>query len=252
MTTNKKLPLFLHNDKTNEIFKLVVASIPKGTKAYLVGGAIRNALYYHYFKKELPQRDFDILLIGDKDQFVKNLRSTGFIYGKIKRKREVTLKMKRIPKPQHIHNDYLYLDIHISEEKSALKNLMASSNFTINGSTISLKDIFKENWFEKVISLPGALSDLKNKVLKINQLSHPANIFACLRFMSLGFKQPTQAEVKLLLNSLGDLKESRYQRNIRKIFGYVGGEERAKKLAKKLGIKQDIFDFKIIKTLKAN
>ena len=35
MINNKKLPLFLHDKKTNEIFKIVVASIPKGTKAYL-------------------------------------------------------------------------------------------------------------------------------------------------------------------------------------------------------------------------
>jgi len=161
MKTNKKLPLFLHNDKTNEIFKIVVDCIPKNTKIYLVGGAIRNAIYYKYFKKELPQRDYDLLLIGDRDGFVKNLRQAGFAYGKIKRKYEVVVKMKRIPKPLHIHNDYLYLDIHSSAEKTALQNLAKNSNFTINGSTISLKNIFKDDWFEKLISLPGSLADLK-------------------------------------------------------------------------------------------
>ncbi len=250
MTINKKLPLFLHDEKTSEIFKIVIASIPKGTKAYLVGGAIRNAIYYKYFKKELPRRDFDIMLIGDKDSFVKNLRGNGFVYGKIKRKHEVVVKMKRIPKPIHIHNDYLYLDIHISEEKSALKNLSQNSNFTINGSTISLKDIFKEDWFDKLISLPGALADLKNKQLRLNQLSHPANLFACMRFMSLGFKPPKQAEIDLLLKSLGGLEKPRYEKNIKKLFGYVGGEANARGLLKKLKIKQDIFDLKVIKTLK--
>lgn len=250
MIVNKKLPLFLHDKKTNEIFKLVVAAIPKDTKTYLVGGAIRNAIYYRYFKKELPRRDFDIMLVGDKDGFVKNLRQAGFVYGKTKRKHEVVVKMKRIPKPKHIHNDYLYLDIHISEEKSPLKNLKENSNFTINGSTISLKDIFRDNWFDKLISLPGALSDLKNKRLKLNQLSHPANLFAAMRFMSLGFKQPKQSEVDLLLQSLGGLEEWRYEKNIKKLFGYVGGEGNAIKLQKKLKIKEDIFDLKVIKTLK--
>jgi len=250
MITNKKLPLFLLDEKTNEIFKIVVASVPKGTRAYLVGGAIRNAIYYKYFKEELPRRDFDIMLIGDKDGFVKNLRRNGFVYGKIKRKHEVVVKMKRIPKPVHIHNDYLYLDIHISDEKSALKNLAQNSNFTINGSTISLADIFREDWFDKLLSLPGALIDLKNKQLRLNQLSHPANLFACMRFMSLGFKQPKPAEISLLLKSLGGLKKPRYEKNIKKLFGYVGGEDNARKLLKKLKIKQDLFDLKVIKTLK--
>lgn len=84
MPINKKLPLFLHDQKTNEIFRIVVASISKGTKAYLVGGAIRNAIYYRYFKQELPRRDFDILLIGDHGSFIKNLRKAGFVYGKIR------------------------------------------------------------------------------------------------------------------------------------------------------------------------
>ena len=158
--------------------------------------------------------------------------------------------MKRVPKPIHIHNDYLYLDIHISEEKSALRNLAQNSNFTINGSAISLKDIFREDWFDRLISLPGALADLKNKRLKLNQSSHPADLFACLRFMSLGFRQPEQAEINLLLKSLGGLKKPRYERNIKKLFGYVGGEENARKLLKKLKIKQDIFNLKVIKTLK--
>lgn len=250
MLIDKKLPLFLHDEKTNEIFRIVVASIPKGTKAYLVGGAIRNAIYYKYFKHELPRRDFDILLIGDHAGFVKNLRKAGFAYGKINRKHEVVVKMKRIPKPIHIHNDYLYLDIQISEEKSALKNLAKNSNFTINGSTISLKDIFREDWFDKLISLPGALADLKNKRLRLNQLSHPANLFACMRFMSLGFSQPKQVEIDLLLKSLSGIKESRYAKNVNKLFGYVGGEENAIKLLKKLKIKQDIFDLKVVKNLK--
>lgn len=241
MSINKKLPLFLQDEKDNEIFKIVVTSIPKGTKAYLVGGAIRNAVYYKYFKKELPQRDFDILLIGDHVSFIKNLRYRGFTFGKIKRKHEVVVKMKRTPKPIHIYNDYLYLDIHISEEKSAIKNLVQNSNFTINASTISLKDIFREDWFDKLISLPGALADLKNKRLKLNQLSHPANLFACMRFMYLGFKQPNQAEIDLLLNSLSSLKEPRYRKNVRKLFAYVGGEGNARKLLKKLKIKQNIF-----------
>ncbi len=248
MKINKKLPLFLHNEKDNEIFQIVVSCIPKNTKIYLVGGAIRNAIYYKYFKKILPQRDFDMLLVGDFYNFIKNLRASGFIYGKIRRKEMVVLKIKRVPKPEDIFRDYLYLDICSSKEKTP-KKIASNSNFTINGSMILLKNIFKENWFEKIISSPGSLQDLKNKKLKVNNISHPANLFACLRFMHLGFKQPTKEDVDLLLKNLGTIEKWRYPRNIKKLFSYVGGEKNARKLAKKLGIKQDIFDFKIVKTL---
>ncbi len=245
MKINKKLPLFLQNEKDNEIFKIVISCIPKNTKVYLVGVAIRNAIYYKYFKKILPQRDFDVLLAGDFRLFIKNLRDKGFTYGKIRRKKSVVLKIKRVPKPEDIFKDYLYLDICLSEEKPP----KCICNFTINGSMISLKDIFKESWFEKLISLPEALNDLKNKRIKVKNIIHPADLFACLRFMHLGFKQPTKEEVNLLLKNLGTIEKWRYPRNIKKLYSYVGGEKNARILARKLGIKQDIFNFEVIKTL---
>jgi len=240
----------MQDSKTFEILKDAKSSIPQNTKVYLVGGAVRNALYFKLFNKKLPQRDYDILFVGDKDKFVKNLRARGFTYGFIRRKHEVTLKKKKIPKPQHQFKDYVFLDIHISDEKSVLKNLKEQSNFTINGFALSLKDIDSENWHKKVISLPNALQDLKNKKLHVNVIVHPANLFACLRFMSQGFKSPSKKEVKELLIKLGSLEKWRYSRNIRKLFDYVGGEDKARKLVKKLGVKANIFDFKIIKKLR--
>jgi hypothetical protein len=250
MKTNNNLPLFLHDEKDNEILKMVQKCIPKETRVYLVGGAVRNAIYYKYFKKALPQRDFDMLLIGDRDKFVENLRELGFTYGRIRRKFQVVLRIKRVSKPIHRFNDYLYLEIHSSEEKSVMKNIAEHANFTINGSVLSLRDIFKDNWMEKLISLPGALSDLKNKRLKLNASSHPANLFACFRFMSLGFKKPPQADINTLLRDFSNLQKSKYDKNIQKLYTYVGGEKKAKSLAKKLNIKENIFDFEEIKKAK--
>ncbi len=247
---NKKLPVFMQDSKTFEILKEAKSAIPKNTKVYLVGGAVRNALYFKLFNKKLPQRDYDILLAGDKDKFVNNLRARGFSYGFIRRKYTVTLKKKKIPKPQHRFNDYVLLDIHISDEKNILKNLKDNSNFTINGFALSLKDINSENWHKKVISLPLAMQDLKNKKLRVNVIVHPANLFACLRFMSQGFKPPSKKEVKELLIALGSLEKWRYPRNIKKLFDYAGGEYKTRKLVKKLGVKENIFDFNIIKTLR--
>ena len=245
----EKLPIFMQDSKSHDILNDARSSIPKNTKIYLVGGAVRNALFFKFFKEKLPPRDYDILLVGDKNKFIENLRAHGFVYGFIRRKHEVTLKKKKILRPQHVFNDYVFLDVHISDEKSILKNLKDNSNFTINGFALSLKEINSKNWHKKVISLPGAMRDLKNKKLRVNVIVHPANLFACLRFMSKGFEPPSQEEVKNLLVALGMLEKWRYKRNIKKLFDYVGGETEARKLVKKLGIRKDIFDFKTIKKL---
>ena len=61
---NTELPIFMNNLATSKIFKEIIASIPKNIKIFLVGGAVRNALFYKIFGKILPQRDYDLLLIG--------------------------------------------------------------------------------------------------------------------------------------------------------------------------------------------
>lgn len=249
---NNQLPIFMHDSKNFEILKDAKFAIPKNAKAYLVGGAPRNALYFKLFNKKLPERDYDILFVGNKDNFVKNLRSRGFVYGEIKRKNEIVLKKKKIPKPNRkSFSDYVYLDIHFSDENSVLKNLKENANFTINGFALSLKDVDSENWHKKIISLPNAMKDLENRKLHINIISHPANLFACLRFMSKGFKKPSKEDIKKLLFSLKKLEKYKFKRNVNKVFDYVGGEKEARKLAKRLGIKKDIFNFKIIEKLHA-
>ena len=92
---------------------------------------------------------------------------------------------------------------------------------------------------------------MKNKQLRINANNHPANLFSCIRFMSQGFKQPSKKEINSLLLKLGDFEKWRYPRNIQKLYDYVGGEKEARKLVKKLGIKQNIFDYKEVRKLKA-
>ncbi len=252
--SDSRLPVFMQDPKTNEILKEAAEAVPKGSKAYLVGGSGRNAVYYFLFRKKLPQRDYDVLFIGDRKQFVKNLRARGFIYGFIRRKHEVVLKKKIVEKPKHHYLDFVVLDIHFpkkeDEKKSVLQNLKENAGFTINGFVIPLKDVASKNWREKVIALPNALRDLKNKQLRVNVISHPANLYACLRFMSQGFLAPTEKEVMELLPALGRLPKYKFERNRKKIFDYVGGEEKARRLARKLGVKQDIFDFETIKKLK--
>lgn len=253
-TPNNNARFFTKEGKTAEILKEVIASIPANTKIYLIGGAARNTIYFNIFKRPLPQRDYDLLLIGDLNKFVDNLRKDHkFVYGKIRRKDEVVLKKKLVPNPKSI-TGYMVLDIHRSHEKNVLKNLEKNSAFTINGFAIPLQNYFSNNIKKYLVELPGAGKDLKNHRLVLNisgYKGHPGNLFACLRFMSIGFTPPNKNSVALLLKQLPNLEKWRFERNVKKVFGYIGGEKRARQLVKRLGVKIDIFNFERLKEFAA-
>ncbi len=51
-------PIFMQDSKTSEILKEVKECIPPKTRVYIVGGAIRNALYFKIFNKPLKPTRF--------------------------------------------------------------------------------------------------------------------------------------------------------------------------------------------------
>src|SRR3989344_1757829 len=243
------LPVFMQDPKTYEILKEVAEAIPKGCQVYLVGGAARNAVYYRLFHKKMPHRDYDILAIGNYKRFIQALRKRKFAYGLIKRKKVLVLKKKVVSKPRKSRfEDYVFLDIKFSKD-SARKNLEEGVNFTINGFAIPLKALTSEKWYKQTLRLPTAVQDLKARQIQINQSFHASDLYSCLRFMSLGFKPPPKKETILMLKNLKRIDKRRFQRNIKKLFRYVGGEKRAKQLSRKLGIKENICDLKAIKNL---
>lgn len=242
----QNLPLFMNEKITRDILGKAIGAIPSKTKVYLVGGSVRNAFYYHFFKKKLPQRDYDLLLIGNKNQFIRNLRKSGFTYGRIRRKYEVVLKKKRVAKPQDWYQDHLFFDIHLSPEKSVLANLKKYATFTMNGFALPLPAVTSPRWRQQVLSLPTAIPDLKKKQLRVNAARlEPTTIFAALRFVSVGFKAPSASDLQHLLSALGKVEKRRFKRAVDKLFRYVGGERRARRLARKMGIQPDIFDFAV-------
>ena len=242
----KELPLFM---QAEPVLKIVTQSVPKNTKAYFIGGAIRNALIYHYFNEKLPPRDFDILLIGDSKEFISNLRAKGFTYDKIKRKNQVVLKIKKFSGAKKI-NDYVWLDIHLSKKGNILDNLRENANFTINSFALPLSSAISDNWIRKVVYLPGALGDLRSRKMRLNKVSHPADLYACIRFVSKGFEKPSKDEVNSLLEGLAKFHKAKFNRNVKKVFVYVGSEKKARRIARDLGIKEDIFSFKTIELLR--
>ena len=244
-----KLPLFMRREGVAPIIAEAIAAIPKGTNVYVTGGAARNAVYYNAFKKKLPQRDYDLLVVGDMQAYVRNLRKKGFIYGKIRRKHTIVVKKRRVPHPVDPLDDYVYLDLYVAPQFSSLQeNIRFGANFTINQFAFPLAASTSPAWRKRIVTLPGAIRDMKAKQLRLSESlkHHPGDLFACLRFMSQGFKPPSKNEVGVLLEAFARFEPWRYPRNVKKVFRYVGGEEKARHLAKKLGITHDIFSYETV------
>ena len=248
----KTEPLFLQNKKVAEVFREVIASIPKSTKVYLVGGALRNAVFYATHKKRLPQRDYDLVYIGKKDEFIQNLRSHGFMYGKIRRKNQTVLKKMLKERPQNIH-EYVVLDISFRDKGKMRDLLKEKVNFTINGFAIPLQRVFSKDWKKSVIALPFAMRDITNRQMRLNadkKRHHGSELYACIRFISTGFKRPTSKEIQQMYRMLPYLPKYKFKRNRQKVFDYVGGEHKAREILKRLRIQEDVFSFTTIEKLR--
>lgn len=248
---DKSLPVFMQEESTNRILKEAISCIPKNTKIYLIGGALRTAIYYKHFNKKMPMRDYDLFLTGSPKEFILNLRKKGFTYGKLKRKDERVVKKKRFSGAKEL-KDFVFLDIHFSNEGDIRSNLEKNANFTINGFALPFRKILSSKWLKNIISINNAEKDLKDKQIRVNSFIHPAQLYACVRFISHGYKPPTKEEIAGLLLLLKKLRKNQLKRNLKKIFDQTGGEYKAKKIVNKLGIKEDIFSFETIKNLRKN
>lgn len=168
--------------------------IPKNSKLFLVGGTLRNLVYYHFFKKKMFQRDYDLILIGNHELFIQNLRKNDFKYGNIRRKDQIVLKKFKIKNNKDFF-DNIVLDISFYKNENINNLLKNKINFTINGFAIEFKHIFKENWFDHLIKLPYSIDDIKSKKIRLNTqktVFFGTDLYACIRFMSQGFKQPSK------------------------------------------------------------
>jgi hypothetical protein len=248
--TNTQLPVFMHEPKTVAFLKEVTDAIPASSEAFLVGGGARNAVYHRMFGNSLPQRDYDIVVTCSLRTYVKRLAEKGFLVKKgIRRKGNIVMHKARVPKPK-TNRDYLVLDLHSTTNMR--KDLREETNFTMNGFAIPLSTITRADWYAKTMKLPMAERDLRAKRLRVNSYKMPTTLFAALRFMSLGFSAPSKAEIKRLLVKLTEIEEWRFERNVKKVFEYVGGERKARALVKRLGITVNIFDFDALREFRKN
>lgn len=245
-------PLNFNSEEANLVMRKVVRSLPDDVEVYLIGGSIRNALYRHLHGKVLTQRDYDQIITKGSDKYFEYLMDLGFVKGNIDRPTQRVMRKPLTDSPDpESYNDWVVFDAHMVDGSTAMNNLLYHVGLTVNGFALSLRDAFTEDWIEKLIMLPGALEAMKAKQLRVNldgYQDQAANFFACLRFMSVGFAPPPAEEVKLLLDELPKVELERFDRNVQKVWRYVGGEENARKLVKQLGIDVDVFDYRKLRS----
>ena len=240
----------MQHEETATMIREVIESLPKGSKAYLVGGAMRNAMLYRLKGEVMPQRDFDITFIGDRRKFLSNLRKRGFIYGKIRRKHQTVVHKRYVGKTQqNMMFPTFVVDISFIESMTEDKMNKQKANFTMNAFSIPMRKLTAKNWHTFVKALPTSRKDIKSKQLRINK-PHPQTLFACVRFMSKGFKAPTKKEVDVLLHLFAKFPKYKFDRNVKKVFTYVGGKRKARALVKELGIREDIFAWETVLLLR--
>lgn len=242
-----ELPVFLENPSTKRILAEVKDLIPEGTKVYLFGGAVRNAIYHDHFGEEMTQRDYDCIIVGDGEKFAENLTNTGFTFGSKNSAQSKILKKNRIPEPIHIYDDWVYLDckIHGSDE-NIVSILEKTSDFTISGVALDINDIFSLDWRDHIFAIPHAIEDIQNKQIRL-VTAYSASIYKIIRLVSRDFKKPSQEEIGVIYKKLSEISEKKFTANVEKTVRYVGSEEKVIEIAKDLGITKNILNFNEIK-----
>jgi hypothetical protein len=238
------LPIFLKSTSTRKILNDINGLVPAETQVYLFGGAVRNAIYFNYFKEEMTQRDFDCIVIGDGEKFADNLINASFIYGNKNSEKSKVLKKGRISNPEHQYDDWLYLDCKIYPSNERVEDILKRiSDFTISGVALNIEDIEVSNWKDKVIAIPNAVSDIQGKKLTVVK-PYAISLHKIIRMVSRGFQKPSKEEMDMCIEKLKEIPEDKFAINTEKTVRYVGSEEKVIEIAKALGITFNILNFK--------
>lgn len=244
---SKLLPIDFKDERGQKIFEEVIKNLPEDVEVYLVAGSLRNAIDRHiHGGSKLEQRDYDQVVTKGSNQYLTYLKSLGFYDGLIQRPTQKVLIKSFVDNedPGDFANNLVF-DINLMDNTTVLDNLKKHVGLTVNGNAISFRDIFSEDWKDKLISLPGALESIEKKQLKLNHEGYKyqaANLFSVIRFVYNGYKPLTKKDLMLLAQELPSVDDDRYKKNVRKVYKYVGGEENARRICNEIGIDFDVFN----------
>lgn len=252
------LPIDFKDNRGREVFESLVQNLPEGIEVYLVAGTVRNAIHrFFHGGDSLEQRDYDQIVTKGSDKYLEYLKSKGFYPGRIQRPTQKVMIKSFVGNedPEDFTNNLVF-DVNLVDNSTVLENLEKHVGLTVNGNAISIRDIFSEQWQDRLVSLPGALEAIQNKQLVLNPDGYKyqaANLFSAIRFVHNGYAPPSKEEIKLLMKELPRVEDDRYEKNIQKVFKYVGGEEAARSIWKEIGVDVDVFDKqKVIEWVQAN
>ena len=253
---NKALLQLKYNTKEAEAeFRKVMSDIPKDVELYIVGGSVRNSLIREFHGQDLIQRDYDQVITKGTKQYEKYLESLGFVEQPYPSHQDIQTVYDKVlvqGVPNWDYDDYIVFDMHTMDGTDIAYNIEKFVAFTINGCAIRAQDVLTKRWEDALIEVsPGAIQDIKDKKLRLNLKGYSemsSNFYAMLRFMSVGFKPPSTEEIQMLLKTLPNLEHARFERNVKKIWDYVGGEDKAREIVRSLGIDIDVFDEEVVKS----
>jgi hypothetical protein len=257
MKFSSPLALNYNSREAERFLREVIRGLPEDVELYLVGGAIRNALIREIHGITPTQRDYDQVVTKGSKIYTEYLASLGYDerpYPSHQDEQVVySFPLNEDAKKGDSYINWLVLDLHTVDGTTIEDNLRNNAAFTINSCALNARDLYDKSLQDALIqALPMALQDIKDKQLRLNYDGYTyaaSNFYAMLRFMSVGFAAPSAEEVQLLLKELPNLEHSRFDRNVTKVWNYVGGEEKARAMVRDLGIDIDVFDEHIVKSM---
>lgn len=244
---NNLLPIDFKDERGRKVFEDVINNLPEDVVVYLIAGSLRNAIDRHFHSdSKLEQRDYDQIVTKGSDKYLAYLKSLDFYDGRIQRPTQKVLIKSFVGNkdPEDFANNLVF-DIHLMDGTNALDNLKNHVGLTVNGNAISIRDIFSNDWRDKLISLPGALQSIEKKQLQLNPEGYKhqaANLFSVIRFVYNGYEPPRKEDLMLLVQELPRVEDDRYEKNVQKVYKYVGGEDNARNILREIGIDFDVFD----------
>lgn len=228
---------FLDDIESEDALRDAIACLPKGSRAYLVGGTMRNAVYFKEHGERLRQRDFDIAYVSsDFLAFKKALLANGFTSGTyIRPDQFVVVRARKLP---HALDDYPNIVLDISKAPANFQRTMKKTDFTIGGCSMPLRKILNDNWYRWIRTLPTSLADIRHKQLRLHRVGS-RSLFRAIRFIYMGFSAPTKKDLSLILDVFKDIDPGVLERNIVKLQRLVP-EKSIKRIARQLGVKKEI------------
>lgn len=224
---------FISDKRIENIVREAIACLPKGSRAYLVGGTMRNAVYFKIHGEHLPQRDFDIAYTTpDFGRFKKNLVREGFVSAGLERDDHFVLK-KRIgwDEKNDLEN---FVFVEVSKAPSHFRKRMLKADFTVGGFSIPFRKVLNDDWFRWVSALPSSLDDIRRKRLRLNS-PRERSVFRAIRFVSIGFSPPNKEEIGRMVEAMRTIESDVLKRNVEKLQRLVPAAN-IRKIARMMGV----------------